>query len=209
MENKDVIKTIEANKKHFNEKTTFATINFIIAVVCFVCSLALFSFARSYSIPPQIIQLQDNGSLFTKTPLNLPTKTTKELKQWYVDTLSETFTYTHRNMSEHTNTLSRKYDPEALSSIDNFINSSNFAVRVRNNFGIVEVVISDEITLQSGMMGEVMGWQLETRAALMIYMQGNVLRAGVYDVSALVVRTSEEVNPDGLEINRITLKEVK
>lgn len=208
MDNK-ILETIEANKNTFRAKSRNATLNFILSVVSICSALALLTFATSYSIPPQIIQLQEDGSLFQKTPLTVPNKTDKELKQWYVDTVSKSFNYTHRNMERHPNELTRYYSPEALASVDSFINSSNFSQLVRNRYGIVEPVIGNEVVMEQGEMGDRLGWMIKTKAALMVYYQGNALRAGVYEVSSIVIRETEDVNPEGLIIHSITLKEVK
>ncbi|MDK9793831.1 DotI/IcmL/TraM family protein [Vibrio sp. D431a] len=209
MKKEAVLDTIESNKKHFKEKTRNATLNFILSVISLVGALCLLLFAVTYSVPPQIIQLQEDGSLFQKSELTVPNKTDKELKQWYVDVISKTFNYNHRNMERHPNSLTRIFSPDALASVDSFINSSNFAVLVRNRFGIVESVIGNEIELEQGQMGDRLGWMMKTKAALMVYYQGNALRAGIYEVSAIVVRESEEVNPEGLIIHSVTLKEIK
>lgn len=182
--------------------------SFLINLISFSLVIALTVYAFNINIPPEIIPVDDKGSYFEKVPLDEANKSDKEVKQWVVDTLTETFTYTYRNMSKKPMIVSDKYDPEALSYIDKFINSSNLSTRLQRNFGLIEFIPDDSVELANGKLGERLGWQAKTRGALIMYINGRPTRIGRYDIVVTLVREDVSVTKDGIIIKKIQMKEI-
>lgn len=177
-------------------------------LACLGVIIFLYMDSMSFQIPPQLIPVNKTGSYFESAPLTSPLHNQKELKQWYIDTVSELFEYHYRNIDEHSSNVSRHFAQRGLADFDEFITSSKFATKVRRNYGIVEPVIDDKVKVQSGQVKGRLGWQMETKIALMIYINGKPMRAGVYEIRSVVKRENENLAEEGIVIQTINLKEV-
>ncbi|KDM89975.1 DotI/IcmL/TraM family protein [Photobacterium galatheae] len=181
-----------------------------------ICAFALTS-ALTFRVPPEIIAVNDSGSYFEKVPLELPNKGDEEIKQWVTDRIIEAFDYNFTNQAEHAARLSQHYTPEALSNLDSFINGkaangqfveSMLKRRVNKEAGIVKLVLADGITLTSGKVKSIHGWQAKTKGALVLYTKGGIIRLGRYGVTIVVIRADENENQDGLKIQSIQMEKL-
>ncbi len=204
-----VYDAIVRKQKKLESKATSGLLQ-IIANVAAIGTLAMVYYeSTSFEVPPQLIPTDAQGSYFESAPLDKALHDKKELKQWYVDTIAELFTYTYRNIDSHSDEVSHKFSQQGLMEFDKFITSSKFATKVRKNYGIVEPVIDENVEVQEGVVLGRAGWQMSMKIALMIYINGKPMRAGVYDISSIVYREDENIAPDGIVIKNITLKGVK
>ncbi|ELP5898558.1 DotI/IcmL/TraM family protein [Vibrio vulnificus] len=181
-----------------------------------ICTLALTS-ALTFRVPPEIIAVNDSGSYFEKVPLDTPNKDDEEMRQWVIDRVIEAFDYNFTNQAEHATSLAHHYTPEALSNLDSFINGQNangkfvesmLKRRVNKEAGIVKFVLADGITLTSGKVRSLHGWQAKTKGTLVLYTKGGVIRLGRYGVTVVVIRADENENQDGLKIQSIQMEKL-
>ena len=181
-----------------------------------VCSLALGA-AMTFKVPPEIIAVSDNGSYFEKTPLDLPNKTDEEMKQWVTDRIVEAFNYNFTNQAEHAVSIAHHYTPEALASLDGFINGkpqngkfveSMLKRRVVKDAGVIKMLLADGITLSSGKVRNTAGWQAATKGALVMYTKGGTIRLGRYAITMVVIRADENENQDGIKIQSIQMEKL-
>lgn len=161
-----------------------------------------------FEVAPQVVPVDASGSLFESKPLDQATMSDKELKQWYVDAIKELFDFNYRNMLQHPDSVSHLFTIEGLRDFDKYVNTSKFGKKVKANYGIVEVIIDDKVTVSQGTVAGRLGWQMSAKIALMIYMNGKPMRVGVYDITAITLREDQNVSPTGVVIKNITLKEV-
>lgn len=185
----------------------------VFQILANLAAIGALSFAyydsKNFEVPPQLIPTDADGSYFESAPLDKALHNTKEMKQWYVDTVGDIFSYTYRTMESHSDSVSHYFSQEGLMEFDKFITSSKFATKVRKNYGIVEPIIDENVDVQEGMVLGRMGWQMKMKIALMIYINGKPMRAGVYEISSIVYRENENIAPDGIVIKNITLRGVK
>lgn len=205
----DIYRAIVEKQKKLESKA----LSGVFQIVANLVAIGALSFAyydsKNFEVPPQLIPTDADGSYFESAPLDKALHNTKEMKQWYVDTIGEIFSYTYRSMEGHSDSVSHHFSQEGLMEFDKFITSSKFATKVRKNYGIVEPVIDDNVDVQEGMVLGRMGWQMKMKIALMIYINGKPMRAGVYEITSIVYRENENIAPDGIVIKNITLKGVK
>ncbi|MCY9866141.1 DotI/IcmL/TraM family protein [Vibrio coralliirubri] len=189
---------------------------FINTIAIAVCSLTLGA-AMTFKVPPEILAVSDNGSYFEKTPLDVSNKTDEEMKQWVTDRIVEAFSYNFTNQAEHAVSVAHHYTPEALASLDGFINGSSqsgkfvesmLKRRVVKDAGVVKMLLADGITLSSGKVRNTAGWQASTKGALVMHTKGGIIRLGRYTITMVVIRADENENQDGIKIQSIQMEKL-
>ncbi len=207
------IKNKNKSIKHLKLELWTLTLNTIILISSIVATV----FVYNFKIPPEIIPVSANGSYFEKVPLDLPNKTDIEVKQWFADRIIEAFDYNYLEQSKHTARIAIHYQPEALSSLDSFINGESVNGRIAESLlkrrvdkeaGIVQLVLADGIKLQKGKVGDIFGWQASTKGALVLYSKSGTIRLGRYEVTLVAVRADETETEDGIQIKSIQMKKI-
>lgn len=208
MQNDELISAMLKKQVSLEKEASSQILNIFINLVSIASvGFCLFS-ALTFSVPPQLVPVDSSGRYFESAPLDQEVMSDKQLKQWYVDALQESFHFTYRDMADHPLALSHLFSQSGLRDFDKYLTTSKFAKKVKANYGIVELIQDDKVTLQSGSVNGRLAWQASTRAALMIYINGKPMRVGVYDVTAVILRENQNIAPKGVVINTITLKEV-
>ncbi|PSV01194.1 DotI/IcmL family type IV secretion protein [Photobacterium kishitanii] len=208
--NTDKEKTYESVKKRGTKDRKIFTSDMInIFANLVIAGLAGYTLltAYTYKIPPEIIPVSESGSYFTKTPLNMRNKSDKEIKQWAADAVIKSFDFNFKNKEEHVANMSQIYSPDALSYLDKFINTGMLDARVRKTSGIVKMVLSDTINLESGLLKGRFAWRAEVKGALMLYSAEGMSRIGRYTIILNIMREDESITTSGLKVFSIQMKD--